>query len=146
MDLRPLAIALLLTASAAQAQDSCGLRVARLLASGDTSTVLSFFKASDRGTRKQLAAITARCGKLTHLAEASMPRFKAFTRYSVPAAGLPETYGFRRFLVDAASPRLGPVQLLIAVDPGAECEVLAIHLDVDSTIQVASAVSPALLP
>lgn len=138
MNIRLIAIALLAVSSAAHAQDSCGLRAAQLLSAGDTAELAALFKASNSGTRAQVADLAARAGKLTELSEAGGPRFSQHVRYSALSPDLPTSFGFKSFRVNAVSPHLGLVQLHVAVEPSAECTILAIHLEVDSKVKVAS--------
>lgn len=118
-----LALALCLSMPA-RAEESCGLRAARLLSAGQSEELSALF-AGQPGLTQALKQLADRAGALTELQEARSPRFKLHQRLSVGQAAGP----YQGSWVNARSERLGEIQLHIAQQPGGSCALLALHLD-----------------
>lgn len=128
---RLLAALLLVVSQYVAAEESCGHRAVRMLSEGRSAELARLFKAPGIRTIKELEDLSKRAGKLTEMAEVAHPRFLDHTRYSVLSPRAERTYSFRSFRINAVAEQLGPVQVQVAMAPDAECQLLAIHLDVD---------------
>ncbi len=122
---RTIAIALAcLMAGTAQANESCALKVARLLSTGQIDTLSALF-AGTQDLEPALKAMAEQHGILSAVTEASGPRFKTHRRLSVGQTTGPYTGAW----VNARSEKLGPIQLHLAQQQGSACTLLALHLD-----------------
>ena len=140
MHLPQIALAVLAASSAASAQESCGLRAAQLLSKGHTSELAALFKQPDADTSVQLRKIASKTGSLSQFTAAIGPRFQQHVRYSALSASLPGNFSFTSHRVSATSSLLGSVQVHVAIEPGTACTLLALYLEVDPKVKVASAV------
>lgn len=113
-----------LMAGTAQADESCGPKVARLLSTGQIETLSALF-ASPQNLQAALQLMAEQLGALSAVTEVSAPRFQKHRRLSVGQTIGPYTGSW----VNARSDKLGPVQLHLAQQAGSACTLLALHLD-----------------
>ena len=113
----------------ANASGSCGTLVSRLLSTGDAPGLNKLFESGNVTTQESLAELIRSAGELSNLKEVAAPRFKSHYRASVVAPELPSKYTYAGHRINATSAKLGEVQLHLAVKPGNECTLLAVHLD-----------------
>jgi len=125
------ALALLsMLCGAAQASPTCTLEVASLLSQGNVFAAAARFDGGiSNSVQKQVSTITTAAGALSNLSLADRPLFAKSTRVSAVVPGLPDRYAYDGAWVNARSSKLGAVQLHMAIKPGSDCTVLAIHLD-----------------
>jgi hypothetical protein len=122
-------VSLLLSCTAAvHAEDSCGMRAAKLFASGESQALAKLFP-KDPGIVSELDAASAQLGPLKNLKEVSKPRFAAHRRLTVQPGPAPASLNYAGHWIDADSEKLGPVQLHLAADLGGACTLLALHVD-----------------
>jgi hypothetical protein len=108
----------------AAAQESCAIRAARLLSTGETAQLAALFK-SPVHVAADLKALSTRAGALSALVQVQQPRFTQHQRLSAGRAN----GAYAGSWVNAESALLGPVQLHLAQPPSGACELLALHLD-----------------
>lgn len=112
----------------AQADDSCGLRVAKLLSAGKAAPLAELFQGRDE-LLPALQQLTEKVGPLSAVEEASGPRFKVHTRTSI-GPGVPGSAGrYVGYWINANSEKMGAIQLHIAEAPESTCHLLALHVD-----------------
>jgi len=129
MKLSIVALALAAASTSATAGESCALRVARLLASGDADALARHFVSSDSMLLPALQRLAQRLGPIEGLAEAERPTLPKSTRVSVRAPGQPASFDYVGQWVDARATAVGPVQIHVAITPGSECRLIALHVD-----------------
>ena len=129
--MRKAAISLFLTfaVTAANASGSCATMVLRLISAGDAPGLTKLFESGSATTQESLTELIRSAGELSDMKEVAAPRFKSHYRASVVALGLPAMHTYAGHRINATSAKLGEVQLHLAVKPGTECTLLALHLD-----------------
>jgi hypothetical protein len=112
----------------AHAEEPCGLRVAQLLASGQTDALAAMFN-QPAEVAPMLSALVAQVGPLSALQPVAAPRFKDHRRLSVVPSAVQPSGPYTGHWVNGTSAQWGEVQVHIATQPAAACRVLAIHVD-----------------
>jgi hypothetical protein len=110
------------------AQESCGLKVGRLIADGKTKELAALF-ANPAKVVNSLLRVTGSLGKVTDIQLVSTPRFEKFTRISVRSTDLPTSEKYEGYWINAHSRALGPLQFHVARKLETDCEILALHVD-----------------
>lgn len=116
-------------APAALAQVDCARSVAQSLTDGRLGELARRFDDTSPAFTARLQALREQLGDLTRLEPASTARPGLSVRLSIARSGLPLSYDYRGLWLNAESAALGPVQLHLAVKPGTECELLALHVN-----------------
>lgn len=111
----------------AHANDSCGMRAAKLFASGDTHPLAALF-AKDAEILIPLKALADQVGELKNLKEVSTRRFSKYRRLTVQPSDTKKSFSYIGYWINAESGKIGPVQLHIAAEPNEECKLLALHI------------------
>jgi hypothetical protein len=112
----------------AHADESCGMRAAKLFASGQSQPLAALFS-NDPAILPELTALSERVGHLENLKEVAAPRFAGHRRMTVQARPAPASINYAGHWINAESGKLGPVQLHVAAASGSECKLLALHVD-----------------
>ncbi|MFZ6748860.1 hypothetical protein [Undibacterium sp. Ren11W] len=132
MYIRPLfsSILVLILAFDAQANESCGLQAARLLAAGKTTELAAWF-AQPSELALPLQGQLENLGQLSELQEVASARFAQHQRVSIGATDLPASYHYQGYWINAVSSTAGPLQFHIASVGQASCKLLALHIDTE---------------
>jgi hypothetical protein len=132
MHIRPLffSILVLIPAFEAQANESCGLQAARLLAAGKTAELATLF-AQPSELAAPLQRALENLGQLSELQEVASARFAQHQRVSIGASDLPASYHYHGYWINAVSSSAGPLQFHIASVAEASCKLLALHIDTE---------------
>jgi hypothetical protein len=128
MQIKVVAVLLAVCAVQAQAADSCGIRVAKLVAAGDAKQVAAMFT-KGVAAEASLVGVLDKVGSLSDLKEVTGPRFAMHSRMSVSQPVAPATYVGA--WINAESAKLGPIQLHIASKSATDCTLHAVHFDTD---------------
>lgn len=113
---------------ATQADDSCGVRVAKLLSSGQAEPLVALFQDQAK-LLPALQEMVEKVGPLLAVQEVSAPRFTQHKRMSVSSGGSGSTIHYVGYWVNATSAKLGEVQLHVAKAEDSGCSLLALHVD-----------------
>jgi hypothetical protein len=114
--------------AATHAEESCGMRAAKLFATGESQSLADLFP-KDPGILPELKALSAQLGPLKNLKEVAKPRFATHRRLTVQPRPAPTSINYAGHWIDAESDKLGPVQLHVAADADNGCRLLALHVD-----------------
>lgn len=112
----------------AHANDSCGMRAAKLLAAGEPDSMAELF-ANDAKILVPLKSLADQVGELKNLKEVSAPRFPKHKRLTVQAADSAKSVNYIGYWINAESDKIGPVQLHVATASNEKCKLLALHID-----------------
>lgn len=115
-------------AAPAHAEETCGLKVAQLLATGQTEALAALFN-QPSDAAPALQHLAAQVGTLSALQEVTGPRFKTHRRLSVVPGPTAPSGPYTGHWVNGTSATQGEVQLHIATQAEAGCRVLALHVD-----------------
>jgi hypothetical protein len=127
-----LMISLALVAAPAGASESCGMRVAKMMAAGDAKKVSQMFP-KDLVVEAPLASMISHVGTIAQLEELAAPQGGPSSRMSVAHPSMTKTnatVAHAGSWIKAVSSKLGPVQVHVASKSATDCTVLAIHVDV----------------
>lgn len=119
---------LAISSHGALAQPDCARATVQALAEGPLSELTRRFSDDSPQLGAELQSMRDLLGRLTRLEPVNAPMTGTTLRTTVARRGLPSSYSYHGLWLNAESSKLGQVQFHVAVKPGSDCELLALHL------------------